>query len=107
MARNLKQFRNNAQNGRRNEERESTANSPSSGGGMDAAQRANIESMVNEYGGRSEAELMNELARMTEKQKREGSFDPEAMKRTAQSIMPMLTMEQQQKLMAIMSRLGG
>ncbi|MBR4636794.1 MAG: hypothetical protein IKO51_10655 [Clostridia bacterium] len=64
-------------------------------------QRAGVNELVNEYGGKSEEELMGELFRVTGEQKKNGSFDPAAMRRTAESIMPMLTPEQRNKLMSI------
>lgn len=65
-----------------------------------------IEKIVDRYGGKSEDELMRELFRMTGEQKREGSFDAAAMRKTASSIMPMLNAEQRQKLEAILDKLG-
>ena len=71
------------------------------------AQRESVAALVNEYGGRNETELMGELFRVTAEQKRDGSFDAEGMRRTAESIMPMLTPEQRDKLMRIIGALGG
>lgn len=71
------------------------------------AQKESVIELVNEYGGRSETELMGELFRVTAEQKKAGSFDAEGMRRTAESIMPMLTPEQRAKLMRIMEALGG
>ena len=70
------------------------------------AQRAAVSELVNEYGGKSEAELMSELFRVTAEQKRDGSFDAGAMRRTAESIMPMLTPQQREKLASIIAALG-
>lgn len=102
MARNLKSFRRNNGGAAGREKAEMSAN----GAELSGERLANIESMMNEYGGKSEGELMDELMRVTAQQKREGSFDADAMRRTASSLMPMLTPEQQRKLNAIMSRLG-
>lgn len=72
----------------------------------DPAQRAAVNEIAAQYEGRSEDELMRELLRVTGEQKRDGSFDAAGMRRTAASIMPMLTPEQAEKLMKIMEMLG-
>lgn len=105
MAKNLKAFRKTGQIGQQNGT-QANMRDANIGGEIDPSQRANIESMMNEYGGKSEAELMDELKRMTDNQKRSGSFDASAMQKTAESIMPMLTSEQQKKLIGIMNMLG-
>ena len=104
MARNLKAYRKN-DGGERGDSQ--TRNEAQAGSAQfSGEQQANIESMMNAYGGKSEAELMDELKRMTDSQKRNGSFDASAMQKTAESIMPMLTSEQRQKLIGIMNMLG-
>lgn len=105
MARNLKAFRKSGRDEAHND-RQAQSESPIYGAELSSEQRANIEGMMSEYGGKSEAELMEDLIRMTEKQKKAGSFDASAMQKTAESIMPMLTPEQRQKLMGIMNMLG-
>ena len=104
MARNLKAYRKNdrSEKGEDQIHNEAQTGSPQ----LSSEDMANIESMMNAYGGKSEAELMDELKRMTERQKKAGSFDAEGMRKTASSIMPMLTSEQQQKLIGIMNMLG-
>ncbi len=62
--------------------------------------------LAGQYEGKSEAELMRELRRVTDEQKKDGSFDAEGMRRTAESIMPMLTPGQAEKLRRIMDMLG-
>lgn len=113
MARNLKAYRKNERSA--NGVPPVAAREPGSGGmgaaepngaQLSGADMANIESMMNAYGGKSESELMDELRRMTERQKKDGSFDASAMQKTAESIMPMLTSEQRQKLIGIMNMLG-
>ncbi|MBR5947273.1 MAG: hypothetical protein IKZ82_01330 [Clostridia bacterium] len=105
MAKNLKAFKKSG-NGESRNGQDQSIESQACGAQIDPAKRANIESMMNEYSSKSEAELMDELMRMTSRQKKEGSFDASAMHKTAESIMPMLTPEQQQKLMGIMNMLG-
>ena len=102
MAKNLKSFRKSLQLEQCGDQ---TANGEKGSIGtqmdhtqMDPAQKVSIESMMDKYGGKSEAELMDELMRMTSRQKQNGAFDAAAMQKTAQSLMPMLTPEQQQKL---------
>ena len=83
---------------------------PRSRSGMNAAptaaQMEDADRLMREYGGRSEDELMKELLSATGKQKAEGSFDAEGMRRTAELLMPMLTPEQAEKLMRIMDMIG-
>ena len=95
MAGNLKDYRKRRPNGGA----EKRAETPPESG-------ESIEKIVDRYGDKSEDELMRELFRMTSEQKREGSFDAAAMRRTASSIMPMLNAEQRQKLEAILDKLG-
>ena len=64
-----------------------------------------IKSIITDYSGKSEAELMHELLRLTAKQKAEGSFDEEAIKAGIESITPLLDQEQRRKLFEITSRL--
>ncbi|MBQ2111330.1 MAG: hypothetical protein II191_06235 [Clostridia bacterium] len=71
-----------------------------------AEQMAAVGGIVEKYSGKSENELMAELFRVTGEQKRNGSFDPEAMQRTAESIMPALTPEQRNKLMSIIGAIS-
>lgn len=104
MARNLKAYRKNDGGERGDPQARNEAQAGAAQ--LSGDDMANIESMMNAYGGKSEAELMAELKRMTEKQKKAGSFDASAMQKTAESIMPMLTSEQQQKLIGIMNMLG-
>lgn len=94
MAKNLKDYRRGANDERPN------------GNASGSQTRSDIAGMVNEYGGKSEDELMRELFRITGEKKREGSFDADAMRKTAEGIMPMLTPEQQKKLNGILNRLG-
>ena len=102
MAKNLKSYRD-----RSNPQTAASSAENLKSSNMNGSDMTDIESMVNEYGGKSENELMNELMQMTAKKKRDGSFDPDAMRKTASSIMPMLTPEQQITLNGILSRIGG
>lgn len=110
MAKNLKAFRKGGageqRSGQTSNGEKSSIGAQTDPAQLDSAQRAGIESMMDKYGGKSEAELMDELMRMTSHQKQNGAFDAAAMQKTAQSIMPMLTPEQQQKLIGIMNALG-
>ena len=105
MARNLKAYRKNERSEKGEDQIRNEAQAGSAQ--LSGANMANIESMMNAYGGKSETELMDELRRMTERQKKDGSFDASAMQKTADSIMPMLTSEQRQKLIGIMNMLGN
>ncbi|MBR3298783.1 MAG: hypothetical protein IKI64_06205 [Clostridia bacterium] len=105
MARNLKAYRKNERSEKGEDQIRNEAQAGSAQ--LSGADMANIESMMNAYGGKSETELMDELRRMTERQKKDGSFDASAMQKTADSIMPMLTSEQRQKLIGIMNMLGN
>ena len=69
--------------------------------GMDA-----FADIAGQYENKNENELMSELLRVTAEQKASGSFDAEGMRRTAASIMPMLTPAQAEKLMRIMNMIG-
>lgn len=104
MARNLKSYRKNDRNEKSSDQTRNESQTDSAQ--LDGDGMANIESMMNAYGGKSETELFYELKRMTDKQKKDGSFDALAMHKTAESIMPMLTPEQRQKLIGIMNMLG-
>lgn|GEM_PF-3313925 len=69
------------------------------------AQDTNAESIINEYSGKSESELMNELLNTTAKLKAEGKFDTAALQQGMQAILPMLNDEQKQKLFRIVGQL--
>lgn len=68
---------------------------------------ASPEEIAEKYAGKSEDELMRELMSVTAKQKQEGSFDAEGMRKTAERLMPMLNKEQARKLRSIISALGS
>lgn len=101
MARDLKNYRKIGNKDNKNETKNAQRDEPPA-----AMSEADIESMMDKYGGRSEQELMGELFSLTDKQKQDGSFDAKAMQKTAESIMPMLTSEQQQKLNDILFMLN-
>lgn len=81
-------------------------NAPKQGAQPGDAQWAAVNDIVNEYDGKGEDELMDELLRITAQQKKEGSFDTSAMLATANSIKPMLTPQQAKKLDMIMALLS-
>ena len=61
----------------------------------------NVQDAVNKYGGKSEAELMDELTAA----KQNGLIDPAALADVAGRIAPMLTAEQQQRLDSVLKQL--
>ena len=65
-----------------------------------------IRAAAEKYSGKSEDELMAELLRVTAEQKREGSFDADAMRQTAGSILPYLDARQAEKLRRIIDMIG-
>ena len=96
MGRDLKSFR------------KSGAGAGKSGAGFSSADMAKMdaEGIINEYGGKSESELMAELMRVTGEQKQAGTFDPAGMRTMANSLLPMLNEEQKRKLNGILEMLG-
>ncbi len=60
-----------------------------------------VQSVVDKYGGKSEAELMQELTAA----KQSGLIDPDALRSVAGRITPMLTPEQQQRLQSVLNQL--
>ncbi len=69
------------------------------------AVRAEAESIISQYSGLSEPELMAELKKATAKQKAEGRFDPSAVKQGVESILPMLNDQQKRKLFEILGQI--
>lgn len=61
----------------------------------------NVQSVVDKYGGKSETELIQELAAA----KQSGLIDPEALQSVAGRIAPMLTPDQQQRLQSVLKQL--
>lgn len=68
---------------------------------MDPSQYNEIQNIVERYSGKSESELMNELRSARQK----GAIDANELAKVAQRLAPMLTPEQQQRLLQVMSQL--
>ena len=67
----------------------------------------NIQRTIDTYSGRSDAELMGELKRMTGAQMRDGSLTPDGMDAVAAKLAPMLTPEQQRRMQQVLRQLKG
>ena len=68
---------------------------------VDPSMLGNVQNVVDKYGGKSEAELMQELSAA----KQSGLIDPTALASVAGRIAPMLTPEQQQRLQSVLKQL--
>ena len=68
---------------------------------IDPNMLGNVQNVVDKYGGKSEAELMQELSAA----KQSGLIDPAALASVAGRIAPMLTPEQQQRLQSVLKQL--
>ena len=68
---------------------------------MDADTMNTIQNAVNQYGGKSQSELLREL----QNYKNSGMMDDGALDSVAQRLMPMLTAEQQRRLFDVMGQL--
>ena len=68
---------------------------------VDPNMLGNVQNVVDKYGGKSEAELMQELSAA----KQSGLIDPAALASVAGHIAPMLTPEQQQRLQSVLKQL--
>lgn len=71
----------------------------------DARAALSADELIKEYSGMSEKELMRELKEVTGRQKAEGVFDADSVKRGMDALAPFLTPEQQKKLNEIVSEL--
>ena len=69
---------------------------------IDPAMLNDVQSVVDKYGGKSEQELIGELAA----DKRSGIIDPNELASVAGKIAPMLTAEQKQRLESVLKQLG-
>lgn len=72
---------------------------------IDPRTEADIGRLVDKYKNRSVSSLMDELLRVTEQQKRDGTLDSAEIQAAANSILPMLNAEQAKKLNAILSKI--
>lgn len=72
---------------------------------IDPRTEADIGRLVDKYKNRSESSLMDELLRVTEQQKQDGTLDSAGIQAAANSILPMLNAEQAKKLNAILSKI--
>lgn len=68
---------------------------------IDPGMIGSIQDAVDKYGGKSEKELIGELAAA----KQSGLIDPDSLTAVAGRIAPMLTPEQQQRLQAVLKQL--
>ena len=68
---------------------------------IDPSMLGNVQNVVDKYGNKSEAELMQELTSA----KQSGLIDPAALASVAGRIAPMLTHEQQQRLQSVLKQL--
>ncbi|MEZ4357981.1 MAG: hypothetical protein R2876_05060 [Eubacteriales bacterium] len=64
-----------------------------------------IQDAIFKYQGKSETELFSELSKMADKEKKEGSFNIDAIKNFAKTAGPMLSPEQREKMNAIIEQL--
>lgn len=64
--------------------------------------RKDVDELMQRYSGRSEDELMSELIKVTDQQKRSGQFSEAELSAAESSIMPYLNEEQQAKLKQIL-----
>ncbi len=73
----------------------------------DSAQREinTIEQMLHKYEGKTEAELMRELTRMADAERKNGALNDERLDAFARNISPMLTKEQQTRLSSLIDQL--
>lgn len=69
---------------------------------IDPATLNNVQSVLNQYGDKSEADLMNDLKGFQQA----GVMDNAALYDMAQKISPMLNIQQQQKLYVVMQELA-
>lgn len=67
--------------------------------------KRDVSSLMNEYSGRSEDELMRELIAATGRQKAEGRFDSAGLEKSVRTILPMLNAEQKRKLYEILGKI--
>lgn len=64
-----------------------------------------LKNMARQYEGKSDSEIFSELSKTVEKGKRDGSITDEKINSIAQTIAPMLSGEQKQKLDVLMRSL--
>lgn len=64
--------------------------------------RKNVDELMHKYSGCSENELMSELKKVTDQQKRSGQFSEADLSAAESSILPYLNEEQQAKLRQIL-----
>lgn len=63
-----------------------------------------LENQAKQYQGKSESELMQELARQIEHGKKDGSFTPEAVDKFMKQVSPMLNSQQLKKMQQMLGR---
>ncbi len=62
-----------------------------------------VRDFIANYSEKSEPELLSEMMRLIAEKKREGTFDAEKIKEMANSVAPLLTPEQREKMYSYMS----
>ena len=75
--------------------------------GEQADQVQKLKEQVGRYEGKSEDELMQDLLRMTSEQKQKGQFDAERIAKFKNSLWPMLSEQQRQKLVSILGKMDN
>ena len=68
--------------------------------------RKNVDELMQKYGGRSETELMSELKKVADQQKRSRQFSEAELSAAENSILPSLSDEQPAKLRQILAALS-
>ena len=66
-----------------------------------------MQKTIDAYSGKSDAELMRELRRMTGEQMSRGQLTPEGMDAMAAKIAPMLTEQQRRRMQEVLRQLKG
>ena len=94
-------------NGKKSEKisKKSSRRQDPSAANIDPRTETDIGRLVDKYKNRSESSLMDELLRVTEQQKQDGTLDSAGIQAAANSILPMLNAEQAKKLNAILSKI--
>lgn len=63
-----------------------------------------VQDLINKFQSMDEAELLGEIFKIINKQKQDGTFDPQKIRDIAQNIKSFLTVEQQEKLDELLNR---
>ena len=71
------------------------------------SQREDIRKTAEQYEGKSDTEMLNEIARAAGKEKREGTFSEEKLDKFASDLAPMLNSEQRERLAKAIRMIKG